>query len=330
MVADQHRHRDHWRRVPAQFMTKPIHIISQGGGVQTGFLQKEGERGAFGDKPMCSVFGDTQVEPQSVYRWLEELRSSTSTPIHTVTAGNLADASVKTAISKKSGKPWLKGLIPAFILNNDGSKGILGRKCTENFKIVPVRRFIRDQIVGPEIMKVWKKKHESALKQIRDWDEAVSVARKNETMPPLRPAEAWNECQEDALIVLWIGISIDEADRAKESKVPWIRHRNPLLEQRISRNHCKKGVPGAPRSACRFCPFHSDAEWIRQRDEEPEEFAQSVAYEKRLQAAAMGIINGTPFMHDSLKPLDKVVFDNGPSHQQLDLFSNECEGMCGV
>jgi hypothetical protein len=311
-------------------MNKPKQIISSGLGVQSSFLQKKGEKGMFGFKPYLSVFGDTKVEPQSVYQWMEELRSATSTPIHVVSAGNLAEASLRTGISKKTGNAWIKGLIPAFVKNFDGSKGILGRQCTEDFKILPIRRFLRDEVISKSEWKEWKTRHKNALKKLSDWNISVKEAKHNKQVPPLRPKEAWEECQDDPLIVLWIGISIDEADRAKESRVPWIRHWNPLLDHGISRSHCQKGVPGAPRSACRFCPFHSDAEWIRQRDEEPDEFEQSVSYEKKLQAAAKGILKGVPYLHDSLKPLDEVVFDTRPSHMQLDLFRNECSGMCGV
>lgn len=34
------------------------------------------------------------------------------------------------------------------------------------------------------------------------------------------------------------------------------------------------------------------------------------------------------FVHRSCRPLDEVDFD--PQRDQVDLFVNECEGMCGV
>jgi hypothetical protein len=35
-------------------------------------------------------------------------------------------------------------------------------------------------------------------------------------------------------------------------------------------------------------------------------------------------------MHHSLVPLDRIDLTTLEDHGQLDLFNNECEGMCGV
>jgi hypothetical protein len=54
-----------------------------------------------------------------------------------------------------------------------------------------------------------------------------------------------------------------------------------------------------------------------------------VAWEKELQDAysRQEVLKGMPFLHDSLVPLDQVVFDSGKGKHK---FVNECEGMCGV
>jgi hypothetical protein len=39
---------------------------------------------------------------------------------------------------------------------------------------------------------------------------------------------------------------------------------------------------------------------------------------------------GQQFMHRSLKPLAEVDLSTAEDHGQLNLFNNECEGMCGV
>jgi hypothetical protein len=305
---------------------KALQVISDGGGVQSSTMKKLGAKGAFGLVQDIEIFADTKQEPESVYRWVESTRSEKSV---TVTAGDLAAASLVVRRSEKSGNLWMKGLIPAFVKNSDGTKGILGRKCTLNFKIEPIRRYLRNLLKAQ--LSAWKKRHKDALSELRDWEKAVQEAKKKKNIPPIRPASAWLECQDDAVVDLWIGISTDEADRAKESKVPWIRNKHTLLDHRISRSHCLKEVPGAPRSACKFCPFHSDFEWQRLKDEEPEEFESAAKFEDDLQRAAKGVIDGIPFLHDTLTPIRDVKFDTSlPSHQQLYLFSNECEGMCGV
>ena len=136
-------------------------------------------------------------------------------------------------------------------------------------------------------------------------------------------------------VIQWIGISFDEVHRMKSSRKAYITNRWPLVERRMTRSAClawmkAHGFPMPPRSACTFCPFHSDAEWRRLKTEEPEGFQQAVAYEKGLQQTMSHVtgFRGTPFLHRSLKPLSEIDFSTDGG--QVELFGNECEGMCGV
>ncbi len=133
-------------------------------------------------------------------------------------------------------------------------------------------------------------------------------------------------------VTMWLGISTDEAHRMKDSQKPWIEHRWPLIEAGMSRNDClewmeKYGYPQPPRSACVFCPYHSDKEWIRLKRDEPEEFAKAVEFEKRLRESMAQVdrIDSQVFLHSSRKPLDTVKFKN---EDQPNLFGNECSGLC--
>jgi hypothetical protein len=137
--------------------------------------------------------------------------------------------------------------------------------------------------------------------------------------------------------VKWIGISLDEVHRIKPSRRPSVKHRWPLVENRIRRGDCIEwmkgnGYPEPPRSACVYCPYHSDTEWRRLRKKEPEEFSKAVDFEKRLQAsyAQFSHIQKVPFLHRSCVPLDQVDFSTDEDHGQQVMFGNECEGMCGV
>ena len=63
----------------------------------------------------------------------------------------------------------------------------------------------------------------------------------------------------------------------------------------------------------------------------PESFQKAVEIERRLQKNSENtILKGKPFLHSSCVPLDQVEFKNEKGHQQIDLFKNECEGLCGV
>lgn len=135
-------------------------------------------------------------------------------------------------------------------------------------------------------------------------------------------------------VTMWLGISKDEAHRQKPSRKQWITHYYPLIEMGITRNDCldwmdKKGFPTPPRSACVFCPYKSDKEWMLLRDREPEEFQRAVVYEQNLQNAVKNqdSLKHNLFLHTSRVPLDQVQFRH---ESQPNMFGNECEGMCGV
>ena len=82
-----------------------------------------------------------------------------------------------------------------------------------------------------------------------------------------------------------------------------------------------------------FCPYHSNLEWRRLKDEEPEAFAEAVAFERAYQAAKIQTVSEkgfVPFVHAARVPLDKVDLSTDLERGQPDLFINECEGMCGI
>lgn len=138
-------------------------------------------------------------------------------------------------------------------------------------------------------------------------------------------------------VTQWIGISLDEAQRMKPARKPWIANRFPLVEMRMRRSEClawmdRNDYPSPPRSACVFCPFHGDSEWRRLKQEEPQEFERAIQFERRLQKikAESDNFDTTPYLHSSRRPLDEIDFSNDLDHGQQLLWGNECEGMCGL
>jgi hypothetical protein len=317
----------------------PIHILSLGAGVQSSTLALMAALGEVSPMPQAAIFADTQAEPRSVYEWLSWLTKQLPFPVNSVTAGSLTEKSLLVKTNQKSGKRYYSNLIPAFIENPDGTRGIVGRHCTFNHKIIPIIKECR-RMVGADHLAAWRKKHRVGLGVWSKWKKAAALAKKENRPSPLFPASEWKDMQDDALVVQWIGISLDEISRMKPSRDPWIRHRWPLIEREMKRHDCLRWMearkfPTPPRSACTYCPFHSDHEWRRLRDDEPEAFASAVKFETDLQALHAGHpmngkIKGVPFLHDSLKPLSEVDFSTDEDRGQQVLFANECEGMCGV
>ena len=267
------------------------HIISLGAGVQSSTMALMAAHGEITPMPDAAIFADTQAEPQEVYDWLDWLEQQLPFPVHRVTAGSLTERQLQPIrTSKKSGDKWMNILIPMFT----SAGGIMGRKCTANHKIAPLRKKSR-QLAGIH----------------------------------------GKQCS-DLMVIQWLGISLDEIQRMKVSVEPWQEFRHPLIEQRMTRADCftwmkRNGYPEPPRSACTYCPFHSNEEWKRIKAM-PDEWAAVVQFEKDIQALADQLtgpnrLKGTPFLHNSCVPIGDVDLNAGDN--QFD-WVDECEGMCGL
>jgi hypothetical protein len=134
----------------------------------------------------------------------------------------------------------------------------------------------------------------------------------------------------------WIGISTDEIQRLKRSRVGYIEHRWPLIEARMSRADCLQwmadhGFPTPPKSACTFCPYRDNAAWRDMRDNAPDDWADAVAVDAMIRTrGTMKGFNKRQFVHRSLVPLGEANIDEPEMGPNLFDFTNECEGMCGV
>lgn len=275
--------------------TPVVTLISLGAGVQSSTMALMAAHGEISPMPTAAIFADTQGEPKAVMDWLDWLEAKLPYPIIRVTHGSLKENSLKVVRSKKSGNRYLKGLIPAYVKNYNGTIGLLGRRCTADYKVEMIVREAR---------------------KLCDWKRG----------------------EKRHLVDMWIGISRDEIIRMKPSRNAFIENHWPLIDAGMTRQAClawmkRNGYPEPPRSACTFCPFHSNDEWRRIKTTTPDEWLEVVQYEKDLQAAArrQEALKGIPYLHESCKPIETVNFDKlVPSHYQVSLFGNECEGLCGV
>lgn len=273
---------------------EPIHIISLGAGVQSSTMALMAAKGEITPMPVAAIFADTQAEPRSVYRWLGWLSSKLTPffPVIVVSKGNLTSVALEVRTHRDGSGKWTKSLIPCYTLDADGTKGHMQRACTYDFKLM-------------ELLKAQRR-----IGGIKRGQKTVGV-------------------------ISWIGISLDESHRMKPSREPWAENRWPLIDLRMNRADClrwmqKNGYPKPPRSACVYCPYHSDHEWLRLKKEEPEEFQRAIQFERDLQRTKALTTNmrGVPYLHNSRKPLESVDFET--SENEPNLFGNECEGMCGV
>ena len=265
-----------------------LRILSLGAGVQSSCLALMIEHGEI---PMidAAIFADTMGEPADVYKWLEKLKTLISFPLYIVSNGSLR----KGLIQSNKGI-YIRGTtIPLYTLNKvTGNKGILRRQCTVTFKIEPVKKQIRTLLGVQKGQRVPKDK---SVKQL-------------------------------------FGISLDEMIRMRSSPDKYITFEYPLIDQRMTRNDCLKWMdkhkyPRPAKSACTFCPYHSNKSWLKLKENKTE-WDDVVELDKTIRSGLLGTRDEL-YLHKSRVPLDKAELE--PDKDQLDLFDNVCdEGMCGV
>jgi hypothetical protein len=271
-----------------------LRVISLGAGVQSSTMYRMSALGEI-QRFDVAIFADTQVEPPWVYEQLDRLERDHGAviPIVRASAGNLGEA-VRTGSNTTGGR---FAAVPFWSRGSDGREAPGRRQCTREYKIDVVKRAIRDRL-------------------------------------GLQPGE---RAAGRFKVLEAVGISLDEASRAKPSRTPWITTTWPLLLEKPMRRddclrwHYRGGYPMPKKSACVFCPYTQTSEWRRRKVEEPEVFAEAVEYDKLIRSTGtMRGMAAQQFVSRLLVPLDEIPDAAEADDDQLDLFGNECEGMCGV
>lgn len=121
------------------------------------------------------------------------------------------------------------------------------RQCTRHFKMMPTKRKIRECLGF------------------------------HPTKPPAPPPGS---------AIVWLGITVDEWTRAKQSRVKFMINRWPLLALRMDRNECARwlairNLPIPPKSACVCCPYRRPSEWIDMRDNAPDEWQAVIEFDEQ-------------------------------------------------
>ena len=274
---------------------EPFRSLSLGAGVQSTVLALMADRGEYGlQRPDVAIFADTGWEPQEVYDHLEWLKSELSFDVVRVSAGNIRDNILQG--TSPDGHNYLG--LPAHLINPNGSSGIASRQCTAKYKVKPINRYLRKRL----------------------------------KIPPGRRAP------KDTQVEIWMGISADESLRQKPSRDEWSTNRYPLIELGFSRaqllNWFKENYPDRylPRSSCIGCPYKSDAEWKRLKEDDPKSFQDAVFIDMALREIPL-VRNaitrkGEAYLHRSRTPLADVDFTDSKHYDEVML--EECEGLCGI
>ena len=271
----------------------PFRVLSLGAGVQSSCLALMAERGDYGlSKPDLAIFADTGWEPPAVYEHLDWLRSQLSYEVITVNSGNIRDNILEGKMA--DGSQFLG--IPAFLINPDGSTGVLRRQCTTHYKTKPIHNHLRERL----------------------------------GIPARRRAPVGTQVE------MWLGISTDEALRQKADREEWVTKRYPLIELGFNRGQLldwfNRNYPDRylPTSSCIGCPYHNDSVWKHLKENDPKSFQDAAFVDQALRnlPATRGSVRGEAFLHGSRKPLLEVDFSEVTSYDNLMI--EECEGLCGI
>jgi hypothetical protein len=318
-----------------------LNILNLGFGVQSTAVYL---RSCLGELPKldCCIAADTQWEPAAVYRhlqWLrEEIAPKYRIPIHVVTIGNLREDMIGWKAHREA--KARRARMPLFLLGPDGRRGMINRQCTSNYKIEPIERFIKTDILGLDVKARWPKEP-----VVCQWFGISADEFRRCSYPVTRKK---NNVQIGTDL---FGTPVIQ-EREETRPILWKSHFYPLCDRTFfnnGTNHASglspwdrqkcldwmeaKGFPRPPRSACIGCPFHSDAEWKRLRSEEPAEFEDACDFDDSIrdydQSNAGGVafenLRGECFLHADRIPLRDVNFtDNDyPMFQCSD-------AVCGV
>ena len=151
----------------------------------------------------------------------------------------------------------------------------------------------------------------------------------------IAPIRRWIQAhRKNTSCEMWLGISFDEISRMKDSGVGYIKNVYPLIELlptpwtrgRVIDWLKSENIPIPPKSACTFCPYHSDKEW-REIKKSPLDWKEAVEMDKAIRNARVGYLT---YLHRKLIPLEGVLVESLEDMGQLSMFNEECEGVCGV
>ena len=141
----------------------------------------------------------------------------------------------------------------------------------------------------------------------------------------IRVIERWlaqHGATKTAPVDLAIGFSIDEIARvSNRTRSDYSTPVYPLLDRGLTRERCRTlviaaGLPGPPRSACWFCPYHRIGEWQQLRRQRPDLFRRAAKLERYLSARRARLGKDAVYFSSRARPL----LDAIPPSRQPSLF----------
>lgn len=280
-----------------------LKILSLGAGIQSSTVFLMSCKGIL-PKLDHAIFADTQWEPDEVYETLEWLTlrgQKYGIPVHRVTKGDLRKHTLEGFVRGSVNKKQRYASLPLYTIQENGDKGMIRRQCTREYKIEPIERFIKREILG---------------------------------LKPYQRVE--RDCVEQ-----WFGISADELRRVRASRDYWKTHQYPLIgipKEMLPKPYTRQGCRAwlaehypdrqFTRSACIGCPYRSNGEWRLMRNN-PKYWGDALEVDTKIRKS--GGMRGDVFLHRDCVPLSEVDLRTDEEKGQIEMgFREECLGYCGI
>lgn len=271
-----------------------LRVVSFGAGVQSTVMLLMACKREIGPMPDVAIFADTQWEPKAVYDHLKWVEAE----VARLTNGQLP---IQIVTAGNIREDHLNGLnitgqrFSSMPLYTEGGSGMGRRQCTREYKIDPIIKETR-RLIGIE---------------------------KGKRVP------------KGTIVEQWIGISTDEIQRLKDSHNKWCVNRWPLIEIGMSRGDCyewfKDNYPNKllAKSACIGCPFASNLQWQKLKNGNGSEWEDVCQFDEAIRhnGSKLRKMNSQQYVHKSATPLRSAYLGDTDT---IDMFAEECEGMCGL
>lgn len=249
-----------------------LEILSLGAGIQSSTLLLMSCQGLLPTLDYV-IFADAGWELTQTYRqldWLGNHAAAAAIPIVRLPTGDMrADALRRHAAGSFIG-------LPLQTRGPDRKRGIMRRSCSDEYKIRPIRRYIRRELLG---------------------------LRKGQHAPK-------------NAVRLWLGFSSDEDRRARPAPAEcahWLEHWFPFIDldsplPEMARQRCESWLdeqyPDHPirPTACIGCPLRSSAEWQQVR-EHPSDWSDAVRFDRAIRQ--VGPLEA--YLHLLRRPLEDVL-----------------------
>jgi len=150
----------------------------------------------------------------------------------------------------------------------------------------------------------------------------------------IAPQRRWMQAHRNGeQVVQWLGITLDEWQRMRDSDVKYITYVYPFMDMAqpwrrgdVLRWLMKNGLEIPLKSRCVFCPFQRDADWRECKLADNNDWERAVNVDRLLRHK---VDNYILYVHRNCEPLESVDFRNEQDHGQLTLWDEEeCTGMC--